>query len=633
MTVACGLALAGTLHSVSAQPLPASDFFNDYEFTNVQLSPDGRSLSALTKLGQPGYNLVVLDRASGDVHQVTSLEASEVRWYRWIGNDRLIFFYAEPNPRVAGFYVAGLDGKRARRQKDSWFWLSVANNNHSLGYVGPLGSAEAQVARCHGRNDAKPVRGKQPRYSHDGQAARLLLDHDCRLRGIVEFVEAEEGRRYRLHYRTSLDERWRVIGEYLELDGHVLPLAFDYDNRHLFALSDMDRDTAALYRFDPETGELGEPVYANERYDVHDVILSDAEQRLVGVRYVADGPRTVWVEEKRARLDAAIAEALPEYAVHIEFSEDGRVALVDASGVRAPGGYWLYDAEAGTLKELLKKAEWLRPEDMAPVRAVQFEARDGLTIHGYLTSPVSFEGDAPPLIVNPHGGPYGVRTAATFNSTNQFFASRGYAVLQVDFRGSGGYGSAYEKAGRGQYGEAMVDDLADGVRWAAEEGLADPARVCIYGASYGGYSALVAAVEYPELYRCAISFAGLTDLRDHFRSAARDSSFYANWLRRQVGDFWDDKERLRRISPVHRAADFRAPVMLIHGQLDRSVHWHQTHAMQQALIAADKSVTVVLFDNEGHGLYWEENRIKAHELMLAFIEDSLNPLQVEPASE
>jgi dipeptidyl aminopeptidase/acylaminoacyl peptidase len=286
------------------------------------------------------------------------------------------------------------------------------------------------------------------------------------------------------------------------------------------------------------------------------------------------------------------------------------------SSVRDPGTYYLVDLGASKLKPLVKVAPWIDASKMAEVKPVRYSARDGLELTGYLTLPPGRAAEKLPLIIHPHGGPHGVRDYARFDPNVQFLASRGYAVLQVNFRGSGGFGLEFQKAGHREWGQKMQDDLADGVAWAVKEGFADPARVGIYGASYGGYAAMMGLVRHPELYRVGMTFAGVSDLEGMFDETIRSRGWYRRRSRDELR-YWEDVigsrrdvETLRALSPLHNVASIRAPVFIAHGRMDFIVEYDQATRLHEALRRRDATVDFFSVADDGHGFVREENRIE-----------------------
>lgn len=599
-----------------AAAISAEEFFRDYEFINVRLSPDGKKLGALAKLGQPGYNLIVIDLETLQTHQITSLTKDSVRFYRWVNDERLIFYSRnDTGQRTTEFHTVGLDGEYAKpvhHRINTFIRTNEANRDEAFmlraTHSGP------EVVAYNTRTGKRRRLAKNP-----GDAYRYSIDHA----GVVRMALTVEGRNdvstYRLLYRRDAESDWRTLREF-ENSPLLVPLSWRADNRTVHVLCSEDRKTYGLCEFDPEENEVVEVVHRDDTRDVGGINYSSQLGKIVGVWMADDQSLSVWLDDD-ARLTAqALGAELPGMALSIQWNDSLSIGLVNTSSPTDPGGYWLYDRKAGKLKHLMNKADWLSAADLVPVRPVSFKARDGQQLHGYLTLPAS--GDGPfPMILHPHGGPFGVLDRQRFDAFVQFMASRGYAVLQVNFRGSGGYGVEFEASGHKQWGRKMQDDLSDGVTWAVEQGHAESDRVCIYGGSYGGYAALMGAVRTPELYRCAVSFAGVSDLL-RLRSSVyrRRSDALHAWMDRTIGDYWEDHELLKSNSPTKLAANTTIPILLLHGKLDGVVHWHHTDAMHRALQDAGKSVEVYYYEKEGHGFHNDKNRVDAHRRIAAFFD-------------
>src|SRR5690606_20184683 len=280
--------------------------------------------------------------------------------------------------------------------------------------------------------------------------------------------------------------------------------------------------------------------------------------------------------------------------------------------------YYLFDRESGRARFLLAAMEWIKPELMAETQPFSFKARDGQTVHGYLTLPRNASGPLP-LIMHPHGGPHGPRDMWGFNPEVQFLANRGYAVLQVNFRGSGGYGNAFERAGYRNWGTVMIDDMTDAVDWAIAHGFADKDRICTYGASYGGYAALQSVVRNPEKYRCTIGYVGVYSLPLMFKDGdIPDSETGRNYLNRVLPETLAEQQRQ---SPAFNVDRIRIPVMLVQGGKDQRVPISQYEALKEALEKAGRPPEVTIVeDKEGHGFYDFDNQVELYTAMEAFLD-------------
>ncbi|MEG3193550.1 alpha/beta fold hydrolase, partial [Lysobacter sp. D1-1-M9] len=313
--------------------------------------------------------------------------------------------------------------------------------------------------------------------------------------------------------------------------------------------------------------------------------------------------------------------AFPEDAVAFSSgSRDGKHVIVRVWSDRDPGSFYLLDRDAKQTALLTRVKPWLSPDDLAPSTPISIRARDGVELDGYLTRPLgqAESGGGWPMVVLPHGGPFGLRDEWSYDEEVQLLAARGYATLRVNFRGSSGRGRNFVEAGFREWGGRMQADVIDATRWAVEEGHAAPGRICIWGTSYGGYAALMGAALAPDLYRCAVATAAVTDLNVSWRwGDIQRSTWGKNFLEETMGS---DSARLREASPVTHAADIRAEVLLVHGRRDARVSYEHAKAMIEAFEKAGKPVEQEVFSNETHGIYGDENRSVYYTRVLGFLD-------------
>lgn len=319
-----------------------------------------------------------------------------------------------------------------------------------------------------------------------------------------------------------------------------------------------------------------------------------------------------------AKLHASLMKQFAGNLVWMEeFSRDNSKVLVNVSGDRNPGQYFLMDRSKNSIAKVLDSYEGIDPSKLAPMRIVEFPTDDGLKLSAMLTLPIS--GQAPyPMVVMSHGGPFGIADTWGFDADVQFLANRGYAVLQVNYRGSGGRGKSFEKSGYKQWGGKIMDDIAAGVRYTIDNGVADKERICTFGASFGGYAALMNPIRYPDLYKCAIGYVGVYDLAYMATKGDIDDTRRGRYyVETAVGT---DEAKTKAESPVHNAAKLKIPVMLVHGKDDQRVPLIHYKAMSEALERQGRPPESLVKDAEGHGFYKEANRIELYEKMEAFLD-------------
>ena len=403
-------------------------------------------------------------------------------------------------------------------------------------------------------------------------------------------------------------------------DGRHLPQGFDSENKRVYFQISEEGEPARLYAVDAETEER-QLLSGNDNVEAMGYLYSSDGRELLAVNYLDGLPVTDFVnkEHEEVRTYAGLINAFPEHAVRFDgISRDGRLVLVRTYSDVDPGAYYLFDRQTGKARFLLAAMEWIKPEQMSPMTPFSFVARDGTRVHGYITVPRGSSGKNLPLVLHPHGGPHGPRDQWGFNPEVQFLASRGYAVLQVNFRGSGGYGNAFERKGYRNWGTAMIDDMTDAVEWAIGQGIADRERVCTYGASYGGYAALQSVVREPDRYKCAIGYVGVYSLPLMTKDGdIPRSESGRNYLQRVLPESAAEQQAQSAVFNVDR---IRVPVMLVHGERDERVPMSQYRALKSALVAAGRPPEVeVLAEKEGHGFQDLANNVRLYTAMEAFL--------------
>jgi dipeptidyl aminopeptidase/acylaminoacyl peptidase len=370
---------------------------------------------------------------------------------------------------------------------------------------------------------------------------------------------------------------------------------------------------------DPATAREERVVYARDDYDVASVAFSKKRKVPTWANYTTWRAERHFFDETSQRMFAALEKQLPGYQLNIQSSTDDEdVMVVAAFNDRTQGTRYLYDRRSDKLTKLGDVTPWLDAANAAEVKPVSYRSRDGLTIHGYLTLPKGREAKKLPVVVNPHGGPW-ARDEWGYNPEVQFLANRGYAVLQMNFRGSIGYGRKFWEASFGQWGLAMQDDVADGVAWLVAEGIADPKRVCIYGGSYGGYATLMGLVRHPDLYACGIDYVGVSNLSTFLRSIPPYWKPMLEMFYAMVGNPEKDAERLKATSPALNAERIRAPLLIAQGARDPRVNKNESDQMVEAMRKRGIEVEYLVKDNEGHGFANEENRFEFYGAMERFL--------------
>lgn len=647
--VAALVLAASVLPAISAEPpgattpgeIPVETLFKQPAVAQVSYSPDGRHIACLQPYKRR-LNIVVADTATLKPVLVTGFEDQDVAGFSWANNERLVFSMDTDGDEGFGLFAVNRDGTQptvlvptvADQLK------AGSHNPRSFSILGRVpGDSRHIVATCHDSGSSTQLgnsevvlvdllNGSRRTIASGIDKVRAwLVDRAA----VVRIAITENAGRVTVLHRASASAKWEPLISFDEDEPGWLPLGFDGDNRTLFVTSTLGRKTTAVCRFDTATKQMGDAVVSDEVYDTFDfagqldatMIYSESHHKVLGFVYQAAKPRVHWLDSKFALYQQVVDRSMPQtFNRLLELSGDGQHLLIYARSDREPGVYYLLDLERKKIREFAVVRPDIDPAAMAPMRPIEFRARDGRRIHGYLTLPVGGADRKNALIVHPHGGPYGIRDEWGYNPEVQFYASRGCAVLQINFRGSGGYGFEFERAGYHQWGLQMQDDLSDGVRWAIEQGFADPARVAICGASYGGYATMAGLTFTPELYCAGVNYVGVTDL---LLLAERydENNDMRRWFAVHIGTVGSDQQRLLDTSPVRFADRVRVPVLMGYGYNDPRVPIEHGSSMAAAMKKAGKAAEIIYEKKEGHGFRKEENRIDWYRAVDAFLKTNV----------
>ncbi len=649
---AVGQVGAPVARAASETALPAVEtFFKRPKYADVTLSPDGKLLAALVPTNER-RNLAVIDVQNSSIKLLTTLKDEDVAQYQWVG-DRLLEVSTANLTDESGLIqlkqrvLVDTEGRvvrdmfraalRDNRMRDT-VYVNVAAHMEILETLNREG--DDLVVESNERNryslDAfrfNPRTGQKTllTFESPGEVRQLVSDHKGQVRIAVVVPKGEE--RTSLWYRKSNDDRWVRLVESAYEDEDIRPLAFDYDDQTLYVAARSDREGRrfGVYKFDPEKNRLGDLVFENPLGDTQRVIFDRTKRILAGV---PDNslPGVHWIDPEWASVQKAVDAALPGMRNRLAWARYApeRVIVTSDSGSKAPRFYML-DRRTNKLEELVESRPWLDELKLGKRQLVRYKARDGMTIPAHLTLPVDREEKALPLVVVIHGGPYVRGGRFGFEEEAHFFASRGYAVLEPDFRGTKGYGDAFYKAGWRQWGLAMQDDVTDGVKWLVSSGRVDADRVCLFGASYGGYATLWGLAKEPQMFRCGVAFVAVSDLElmfdvgwSDFMSGERGGDT-TRTLARWIGDPDRDREKMRAVSPVYHADRIQAPLLLAYGAADTRVPLVHGDRMRAALDRNKKTYEWVVYNDEWHGFNKDENKFDFYRRVDAFLAKNLAP--------
>lgn len=445
----------------------------------------------------------------------------------------------------------------------------------------------------------------------------------------------------RIEYNSRSEQReiYRLNGQKAELinsypesegSGAVFRVhGYTPDGSNLVASAYRDGDTRGLYNLDPETGELREPIFLNPQFDLDKILINKNTGTVFGAEYIEDYPTAKYFDPKYSAVEKIISSAVGTGAISItSASRDRTVWVAEALYTNKPSAFYIYDENSKSISPLGSSRPQLGEKPLFNRIAKSYETDDGLTIHGYLTTPINGPTQNAPTIILPHGGPEG-RDTITFDWWAGFYAARGYTVYQPNFRGSDGYGLKFRQAGFGQWGRKMQDDITQGVQKLIDDGVADPDRICIVGASYGGYAALVGATMTSELYACAISINGVSNLITMLGSEISGGEYNVAYWERRIGSQYQDKDDLEASSPELNASRGNTPIMLIHSKEDTVVPIGQSMIMRDALEAANKPHEFISLDGEDHWLSKGKSRVEMLTHSIRFIDTHIGVTQRE----
>ena len=643
---ACGLAFAllpmllpAPAFSADNPQIPAEAFFRRPLYTSVTISPDGKMLALVGPVKgddtQTQLDFVDLETSSVKAHYVLK-EQQQVLNIWWFGDDNVAFSTIIKTgsfdiPLLTGvLYQANVEGNHVNRFGEGTV-LDIPRDHPGHVVFGGYGGA--------GVIDLSDFR--KPHYIRSlGSPPNtwVTVDNSENIRLAQGYNIKNADPKFFSHPKGTATLDWTDIAPFVKDEERYSSFGavqFTADDKQFYYKGITPDGTLGLYLVDPDTLKktllYSDPdADIDHTYSSTDWLNSVDGKTLVAFQYQAELPQWIVVkkDDPEAGWLAALQEAFTGEAVRITSTTwDGSKAVVYVYSDTDPGQYFLYDTKTQKVQFMFAVRPDIKPEDMVEMKPVTFKARDGLTIHGYLTLPKGGGKDLP-LIIHPHGGPFGIRDEWGFDPEVQFLVYHGYAVLQVEYRGSGGYGSAFQEAGYRQWGGKMQDDLTDATHWAIDQGIADPKRLCIYGASYGGYAALEGVVKEPDLYRCAVGYAGVYDLvKLHGLAGYIHGQILKPFMETTLGD---NEDVLKQNSPYLHVDKIKAALFLAHGGADYTVDISHADELRDALDKIKKPYEWVYFPKEGHGFYTLEHQVDVYTQMLAFFDRNIGPGAKQP---
>ena len=631
---------------------PVAGFFENSRFASPKLSPDGRYLAA--RVAKPGerdrLSVVKLDDLS--VKVVAMFSDADIDYFEWVNNERLAFDGRDTRvtnsdeSHPPGLFAVNRDGTGFRQlTKTTWqagdspetgsrFMQNMLDWNHYLlRQPGRQDSDEVYITKDQydpgytkivnvGLLRLNTVTGRTTVVSGPGQANDFLLDQQ----GEPRLATNDLGKRHLVYLREGDGDNavWRKLAESEPYLGHTFSAVGFGPDGALYVTARHNSDKSGLYRYDTKAMQLAaEPLVGTDDFDYQpDMAEANRDSlivrngKLVGVRYRADVQGIAWLDANSKALQDQIDKLLPGLVNLIQLPRRPASpwVLVSSYSDVQPLVHLVFNTETGKLVKIGASRESIHSEQMGRQELVRYKARDGLSIPAWITYPRGLPRKSLPLVMLVHGGPFVRGNAWGWDADAQFLASRGYMVIEPEFRGSTGYGWQHFKAGWKQWGLKMQDDIADGARWAIAQGLADGKRICIAGASYGGYATLMGLINDPDLYKCGVNWAGVTDIKLMYTgtwNAESDAS--DRWkdygMPILIGDLQQDAAQLEATSPLAQAARIKQPLLLAYGGDDRRVPIFHGEKFRAAVQASNPNVEWILYPKEGHGWRLPENRI------------------------
>ena len=601
------------------------DYFAKPKASTFRFSPDGKYMSYREKDDAGKRHIYVKDIASGTTTKAIEEKEELVRGYAWLNNNRLAYISDKGGDENYHVFAVDLDGSNLKDLTPfDGVQAQFSNllNEDKEHIIVNLNKNNPQVFEPYKVN---VVTGElEQLYVNDDPSSPIIgydFDKDGKLKG---FTKLKNGVDQDYFYKGD-DGEFTVLKS-LNWKDTFSVLWFDYATEYphdAYVVSNLESDKAKIIRYDLGKNTPMNEVFANDKYDVSDMYLSKVRgYELDYVSYEGEKEVVVPISETYARLHKRITDTFPGKQYSIADATDAEdKLLIFLQSDKLYGAYHSYDVKTDTFTFLYSLMPQLKEEDMAEMRPITFTSRDGLTIHGYITLPKqALAGEKVPVIVNPHGGPQGIRDSWGFNPEAQLFASRGYATLQVNFRISGGYGREFLESGFKQIGRKAMDDVEDGLKYVVEQGWVDKEKAAIYGGSHGGYAVLRGLTKTPDLYACGVDYVGVSNL---FTFMDSFPEYWKPYLK-IVREIWydetipEEKTIMEEVSPVYQIEKIKKPLFVVQGANDPRVNINESDQIVEALRAKGQDVPYMVKYDEGHGFGKEENSIALYKAMMGF---------------
>ena len=607
-----------TNEMVIAKQIPLENFFKNPEKSSYQISPDGSFYSFMAPY-KNRMNIFIQKIGDSSATQLTFEEARDIAGYFWPNNEQIVFLKDEAGDENFHLFGVNIDGSNpigftdfegVRAQiiddlPDQKDFVVIGLNKRNKQVFDPY--------RLNLKTGEISMLAENP-----GNIQGWMFDHDGKLRIATAIVD---GVNQSILYRESEEDEFKTIITTNFKEGFN-PQFFTFDNKNIIGSSNLGRDKYAIVEFDPITAKEVKVLYANDDYDVNGVGYSRKRKVITAAYFESWKSERHYFDSTSKATFEKIQKQLAGYEIGITgVNKDENILILRTYSDKSLGAYYIYNSEDDKMEKIVDVSPWIDENEMSNQLPIAYQSRDGLKINGYLTLPKGYNMENAknlPVVINPHGGPW-ARDSWGFNPEIQFLANRGYAVLQMNFRGSTGYGRKFFEASFKKWGREMQDDITDGTQWLIDKGIADSTRIAIYGGSYGGYATLMGLVKEPKMYAAGVDYVGVSNMFTFMKTIPPYWEPMLEMMYEMVGDVEKDSAMLREVSPVFHVDKIKAPLFIAQGANDPRVNVDESDQMVKAMKEKGIDVEYLVKKDEGHGFRNEENRFEFYRAMEKFL--------------
>ena len=607
---------------VIAKQIPLEDFFKNPEKSSYQISPNGSFYSFMAPY-KNRMNIFIQKIGDSSITQITFEEARDIAGYFWPNNEQIVFLKDEGGDENFHLFGVNIDGSNTisftdfegvRAQiiddlPDQKNFVIIGLNKRNRQVFDPY--------RLNLKSGEISLLAENP-----GNIQGWMFDHDGKLRVATAIVD---GVNQSILYRENEEDEFKTIITTNFKEGFN-PQFFTFDNKNIIGSSNLGRDKSAIVEFDPINAKEVRVLYANDDYDVNGAGYSRKRKVITAAYFESWKSERHYFDSTSKVTFEKIQKQLSGYEIGITgINKDENIFILRTYSDKSLGAYYIYNSEDDKMEKIVEVSPWIDENEMSNQLPINYQSRDGLKINGYLTLPKGYNMENAknlPVVINPHGGPW-ARDSWGFNPEIQFLANRGYAVLQMNFRGSTGYGRKFFEASFKKWGREMQDDITDGTQWLIDKGIADSTRIAIYGGSYGGYATLMGLVKEPKMYAAGVDYVGVSNMFTFMKTIPPYWEPMLEMMYEMVGDVEKDSVMLKEVSPVFHVDKIIAPLFIAQGKNDPRVNVDESDQMVKAMKEKGIKVEYLVKDDEGHGFRNEENKFDFYRAMEKFLNTQL----------